>query len=116
MLLSVFTEESYENMGELYADILGRATDMICNPIGNVLDMDSGFYAYEYFKAWLSEAQVRAFLEKKAGKEWWKSQEAMQTVKELWSSGMKLYVDEIVQKLGYPGLRVDELVDSLPKL
>jgi len=109
------TDEKYDNMGECYAEILSKATMMKFYPHSHILDMDAGFYAFEYFKAWLSEAQVRKFLEKKAGMQWWKNKEAQDIVKNFWKSGNKLRAEEIVQQLGYPALREDELVSTLPK-
>ena len=107
------TNDTYRDMGACYADILTRATGSIYEPIGYPTDIDPGFYTFEYFKAWMSEAQVRTHLEKIAGKTWWKTKKTIDIVKKLWSTGGKLNVDEITQSLGYPGLRVDELLIAL---
>lgn len=109
------TDKQYESMEECYQSIQQEATLAEYGKQGYMLDMDSGFYAFEYFKAWLSEAQVRKHLEK-FGRAWWHNEEAVELVKKLWAEGYRMTTEEIVQSLGYEGLRVQELADNLPKL
>ena len=40
---------------------------------GYLADMDAGFYSADYLRAWIRSAQLRAYLEREIGDDWWAS-------------------------------------------
>ena len=39
---------------------------------GYLADMDAGFYSADYLRAWIRSAQLRAYLEREVGEDWWR--------------------------------------------
>jgi hypothetical protein len=82
-----------------YAELLGDALG-IEPPAENFLaDVDSGFYASAYLRAWALEAQLQWFLREELGNEWFRRRVAGSLLRELWSLGQKPTADELLQDL-----------------
>jgi hypothetical protein len=75
-------------------------------------DLDDGFYAAQYLRAWLFEAQLRRELRNRFDDEWFTSTKAGDYVKSLWANGQKYDVEELSREMGYE-LRPKELVEDL---
>lgn len=100
------TEGAYADFGECYSDLLYKAIHVRYFPILHLVDFDQGFYSAEYLKAWMFEAQLRAHLRACFGDDWFVHRGAGDTLKELFSTGSMLLVDEMAHKIG------DSHVDS----
>jgi hypothetical protein len=57
-------------------------------------NVDEGYYTADYVRAWFYEAQLRRHLQKTFGEDWWNHKDAGAKLKEIWSSGRKLSVDQ----------------------
>ncbi len=64
-------------------------------------DLDDGFYAAQYLRAWLFEAQLRREMTDRFGDEWFKKKSAGKYLKSLWSQGQKYNVDELSKDAGF---------------
>ena len=80
-----------------YVEILGDATKVEPAATDYLGDMDEGFYASEYLRAWAFEAQLRAHLRERFGNAWFSRREAGSLLRELWSEGQKPTADELLR-------------------
>ncbi len=80
-------------------------------------DLDQGFYAAQYLRAWIFEAQLRAKLKEKFGRRWYRSPEAGRHLLELWRYGQKYTAEELARQLGWatldPGPLIEEIQQAL---
>ena len=72
-------------MRERYVELLGDALRI--EPAGEdfLADVDAGFYASSYLRAWAFEAQLQAFLREEFGSDWFRRREAGSLLRELWA-------------------------------
>ena len=49
--------------------------------------MDAGFYSADYLRAWIRSAQLRSYLEREIGDEWWASAETGERLRALFTEG-----------------------------
>ena len=82
-----------------YAELLGEATKVEPAASDYLGDMDGGFYASEYLRAWAFEAQLRAHLRERFGNAWFSRREAGSLLRELWAEGQKPTADELLQEV-----------------
>jgi hypothetical protein len=80
---------------------------------GYLADMDGGFYSADYLRAWIRCAQLRAFLIREVGEEWWRSRDTGEFLRELFQEGTKPSSEEVARRLGYDPLDTRPLVDEL---
>jgi hypothetical protein len=82
-----------------YVELLGDATKV--EPAGSdyLGDMDEGFYASEYLRAWAFEAQLRAYLRERFGNAWFSRREAGSLLRELWAEGQRPTAEELLYQL-----------------
>jgi hypothetical protein len=82
-----------------YVELLSEATKIQPPATDWLADVDSGFYATEYLRAWAFEAQMRFYLRERFGNDWFTKKEAGSLLRELWSLGQKPTADEILRDL-----------------
>ena len=86
-------------MKSRYVELLGDALKIEPSETDWLADVDGGFYATEYLRAWAFEAQMRFHLRERFGNDWFVRKEAGSLLRELWSLGQKPTADEILQEL-----------------
>jgi hypothetical protein len=96
-----------------YGDLLTGTVGVRYSPADYLFDVDDGFYAAKYLRAWIFEAQVRRALEDRHGPSWFATPEAGEQVREWWSWGQRYTVEGLLQRAGQPGLDIRALKDSL---
>jgi hypothetical protein len=97
----------------VYREILS-SVNLMDYPEENYLkDVDDGFYCTNYIRAWIFQAQLKGYIQDKFGYDWYKKKKAGSFMKELWSYGQKYNTDEILSQLGFSGMDIDYLIDSL---
>ena len=101
------------SMPDRYAEILTDATKIESSPADFLVDVDSGFYASSYLRAWALEAQVSGFLRTEFGRAWFTDRRAGSLVRELWSEGQGLDADMIAHELTGSALDFDALAETL---
>jgi hypothetical protein len=98
---------------EGYEEKLTAATG-IHYPRDNYLaDMDAGFYSADYLRAWIRHAQLREYLKREVGEDWWRSSETGDRLRELFREGTKPSSEEIAQRLGFEPMDARPLVAEL---
>jgi oligoendopeptidase F len=100
---------------KLYAKILEDALKFKHPEIHYLYDVDPGFYAANYLRAWMFEVQLRTVLDDRFGSTWWKEKECGRFLKELWSSGQKYTADQHAKGLGYYGIDEYPMVKELER-
>src|SRR5512133_1269398 len=108
---SRFRDEGGTDAG--YAELLTGATGMEYRREGYLADMDAGFYSADYLRAWIRAAQLRTYLEREVGEEWWASQETGDRLRELFREGTKPSSEEIAARIGFEPLDTGPLRDEL---
>jgi hypothetical protein len=96
-----------------YSERLTEATG-IHYPRENYLsDMDSGFYSADYLRAWIRSAQLRSYLSREVGEDWWRRPETGARLRELWREGTRPTSEEIAARLGFDPLDTAPLLHEL---
>jgi hypothetical protein len=88
-----------------YVELLGNALKVTPSDTDYLADIDDGFYASQYLRAWAFEAQLRSFLREKFGNAWFTRKDAGSLIRELWSEGQKPTADEMLEEV--TGARID---------
>jgi len=102
-----------DGMGEAYARELGRVLGYRVPPEFYLMDVDDGFYAALYVRAWIFDAQARSALQEQFGDDWWATTGAGEFLRRQWATGQKYTVEEILSGLGYAGLDVDPFLEEV---
>ena len=77
--------------------------------------MDSGFYSADYLRAWIRSAQLRAYLRREVGDDWWRRAETGDQLRALFFEGTRPSSEEIAQRLGFEPLDTSPLVAELTR-
>src|SRR5262249_14960451 len=87
-----------------YEERLTTATGVSYRSDSSLADMDSGFYSADYLRAWIRSAQLRSYLEREVGEEWWASAETGERLRALFAEGTKPSSEEIAARIGFEPL------------
>jgi hypothetical protein len=109
---SAFAEERGRSERD-YSTLLTEATGVRYDPRNYLSDMDAGFYSADYLRAWIRAAQLRRFLLREVGEDWWRSTETGDILRELFLEGTRPTSEEIATRLGFEALDTAALVDDL---
>ncbi len=96
-----------------YATLLTEATGIRYDERNYLADMDAGFYSADYLRAWIRSAQLRAYLVREVGENWWRSPQTGDLLRELFREGTKPTSEEIASRLGFEPLDTAPLVADL---
>jgi hypothetical protein len=96
-----------------YATLLTEATGIRYDERNYLADMDAGFYSADYLRAWIRSAQLRAYLVREVGENWWRSPQTGDLLRELFHEGTKPTSEEIASRLGFEPLDTAPLVADL---
>src|SRR5436305_1134900 len=104
-----------ENGGgpEGYEERLTEATGIRYRADAYLADMDAGFYSADYLRAWIRSAQLRAYLVRELGENWWRSAETGKRLRALFAEGTRPSSEEIASRLGYQPLDIGPLLHEL---
>jgi hypothetical protein len=75
--------------------------------------MDSGFYSADYLRAWVRSAQVRAWLRREVGDDWWRQLRTGELLGQLFREGTRPSSEEIAGRIGFEPLDTRPLVAEL---
>jgi hypothetical protein len=96
-----------------YVELLHDATKVEPSDTDYLADLDDGFYASNYLRAWAFEAQLRAYLREKFGNAWFTRRDAGSLIRELWSEGQKPTADEILEDVTGASLELEAVADRV---
>jgi hypothetical protein len=97
--LEFHTAEDLAALRPRYVELLSEATKVEPAASDYLGDIDGGFYASEYLRAWAFEAQLRAHLRERFGNAWFSRREAGSLLRELWAEGQKPTADELLREV-----------------
>ena len=98
---------------EGYQERLTAATGVRYRADGYLSDMDADFYSADYLRAWIRAAQLRAYLAREVGEDWWRRRETGERLRALFAEGTKPSSEEIAGRLGFDPLDTTPLVHEL---
>jgi hypothetical protein len=96
-----------------YAQLLTAATGVRYDPRNYLADMDAGFYSADYLRAWIRAAQLRTFLVREVGEDWWRDRRTGDILRELFREGTRPTSEEVAGRLGFDPLDTEPLVADL---
>jgi len=96
-----------------YVELLSDATKVEPAAADYLNDIDDGFYASQYLRAWALEAQLRAYLRERFGNAWFAQREAGSLLRELWAEGQKPTADELLQEVSGEKLELAAVGDRI---
>ena len=111
--MELHSKRDIEGMDLRYKEIMEKGLKMRHKANRYLLDVDDGFYVAQYLRAWIFETQLRRHIIEKTRREWFRSLEAGDILKELWSYGQKYNVEELARMIGYGGLDVSPMKDEM---
>jgi hypothetical protein len=85
-----------DEMPARYAELLTEALRIPWPQASWLADVDGGFYAACYLRAWALETQWRAALRERFGPSWFASPDAGRWLRSLWSHGQRLEAAELL--------------------
>ena len=109
---SAFAEEKGGSARD-YSRQLTDATGIRYDERGYLSDMDAGFYSADYLRAWIRSAQLRAFLRREVGGDWWRDARTGDLLRDLFAEGTRPASEEVAARLGFEPLDTGPLVDDL---
>jgi hypothetical protein len=84
-----------------YHRLLTAATGIAYRPDAYLADMDAGFYSADYLRAWIRSAQLRQWLVREVGEDWWRNRETGDHLRGLFAEGTQPTSEEIAGRLGF---------------
>jgi hypothetical protein len=97
--LEFHTADDLTTLRPRYVELLADATKVDPAAADYLGDIDDGFYASQYLRAWALEAQLRAYLRERFGNAWFARREAGSLLRELWAEGQRPTADELLSEV-----------------
>jgi hypothetical protein len=98
---------------EVYERYLTDATGIRYRRDNYLSDMDAGFYSADYLRAWIRSAQLRAYLVREIGDDWWRNRKTGELLTDLFREGTKPTSEEIAGRLGFDALDTKPLLHEI---
>jgi hypothetical protein len=96
-----------------YEPLLTEATGLHYDARRYLSDMDAGFYSADYLRAWVRSAQLRTYLSREIGEDWWRSSATGEMLRGLFAEGTRPSTEEIAGRIGFDPLDTAPLVAEL---
>lgn len=103
--------EDYAPARSRYAELLGDALRIEPMSANYLDDVDDGFYASSYLRAWAFEAQLRGYLLERFGTDWFARRDAGSLLRELWSEGQGWTADELLGEVAGTSIELSAIAD-----
>lgn len=102
-----------EYLPNLYATMQVEATGFRRDRSLYLWDVDDGFYAAAYLRAWAFEAALREHLRTRFGRRWWANARAGDDLIDLWNTAARYTPEELGSLIGFGEPSFDFLADTL---
>jgi hypothetical protein len=102
-----------EPMRARYVERLTDATKIEPSPSDFLADVDAGFYASSYLRAWAFHAQLQTFLREEFGSAWFTRREAGSLLRELWHEGQRPTADELLDEVSGAELELAAVAERI---
>lgn len=104
------------DLAEYYDELFTTNLGVGYGPESSLADVDAGFYAAQYLRAWIFEAQHRQYLQQEFDDEWFRNPRAGKFLIELWRDGQRNPVEKLAEFMGYAGLDIGPVTDEIRAL
>jgi hypothetical protein len=104
--------ENLASAATLYAQLQTEATKFKTDETDFLFDVDEGFYAANYLRAWAFEVALREHLKIRFGDHWWTSTRAGNFLREIWETGDRYNAQEMASQIGIGPITMDLLVQE----
>ena len=111
--LEFHTADDLTALRPRYVELLADATKVEPAAADYLGDIDPGFYASEYLRAWAFEAQLRAYLRERFGNAWFSRRHAGSLLRELWAEGQRPTADELLRDVSGQQLELAAVGDRI---
>jgi hypothetical protein len=111
--LEFHTADDLTELRPRYVELLMDATKVEPAAVDYLGDIDDGFYASQYLRAWAFEAQLRTYLRERFGNAWFSKREAGSLLRELWAEGQKPTADELLREVTGEALELGAVADRI---
>ncbi|MFL5916650.1 MAG: hypothetical protein ACJ752_13605 [Gaiellaceae bacterium] len=111
--LEFHTADDLTELRPRYVELLMGATKVEPAAVDYLGDIDDGFYASQYLRAWAFEAQLRTYLRERFGNAWFSKREAGSLLRELWAEGQKPTADELLREVTGEALELGAVADRI---
>jgi hypothetical protein len=108
---SRFAEDAGSETG--YSERLTAATGVRYRADAYLSDMDAGFYSADYLRAWIRSAQLRTYLQREVGEDWWRRAETGERLRALFAEGTRPSSEDIAARIGFDAHDTKPLVVEL---
>jgi hypothetical protein len=98
---------------EGYSERLTEATGIRYRADNYLADMDAGFYSADYLRAWIRSAQLRDYLVREIGEDWWRNPQTGERLRALFREGTRPSSEDVAARLGYQPLDTGPLLREL---
>jgi hypothetical protein len=98
---------------DVYEQLLTEATGIRYSKDNYLSDMDAGFYSADYLRAWIRSAQLRDYLVREVGTDWWRNPQTGELLNDLFREGTKPTSEEIARRLGFDPLDTKPLLHEI---
>jgi hypothetical protein len=98
---------------DVYERLLTEATGIRYKKDNYLSDMDAGFYSADYLRAWIRSAQLRDYLVREVGGDWWRNPKTGVLLIDLFREGTKPTSEEIAARLGFDALDTKPLLHEI---
>jgi hypothetical protein len=102
-----------EHLSRTYSTLQAEATLFARPPAMYLMDVDDGFYAAAYLRAWAFEAGLRELLRTRYGRRWWASRKAGDELIDLWNTASRYSVEELAGLIGIGEVSFELLAEML---
>ena len=96
-----------------YVELLADALKIEPFAADYLADVDAGFYASSYLRAWAFEAQLRSHLRERFGSAWFAKRDAGSLLRELWYEGQGYSADYLLQEVAGMKIELSAVADTV---
>ena len=96
-----------------YEERLTGATGIRYRADAYLADMDAGFYSADYLRAWIRSAQLRDYLVREVGEDWWRNAETGERLRALFAEWTRPSSEDVAARLGHQPLDTAPLLHEL---
>jgi hypothetical protein len=102
-----------DSMSDRYVQLLSEGVRIVWPSEPWLADVDPGFYAACYLRAWALEVSWRAALRERFGERWFQVTEAGEWLRGLWAQGQRLDAEELLAEAVGGSLDFEALASEL---
>jgi hypothetical protein len=107
-------ELSWSSLGDLYVETLSSATSFRYRAADALIDVDPGFYAARYLRAWQLQATLRERLVSSFDEDWYRNPRAGPwIVQQLFGEGQREMAEELAMRVSGTALTFDPVIRAI---